>query len=194
MKKLMTCLTVVLFVAVSQAATIKWGANGAAYFDNNKLSSSANDNGVGYLLVFEGNNGVVSSAMITDAYNLWKSSTADTSVVAGPQSSTGLGAISANAIFADNSAVGSSGLTLTDGTTYFANIFFTTRDGVDYYYQSGSTLYDTGGSNWDGTSSTLTATTSLSSPTTWTAVPEPTSMALLVLGVAAIGLRRKLRK
>jgi len=36
--------------------------------------------------------------------------------------------------------------------------------------------------------------TGVSGDNVWVAVPEPTSMALLALGVAAIGLRRRLRK
>jgi hypothetical protein len=46
-----------------------------------------------------------------------------------------------------------------------------------------------------GSTGDLPYTWALSSTTsTWTAVPEPTSMALIALGVAAIGLRRRFKK
>jgi len=77
------------------------------------------------------------------------------------------------------------------GTIYFARVFVTVS-GTDYFYDSASWTTVSGGSStlvetlaWTGKGGTVV----------WTAVvPEPTSMALLALGVAAIGLRRKNRK
>lgn len=192
MKKMFALMAIMVIATLSEAATIQWGSNGAAYFDANRLSATANDNGVAYLIAFEGGGGAVTAGMIAAAYDNWKGTTYN-NVVAGPQASAGTGLMGTTYIIADGAAMGSSGLNLTEDATYFANIFFTTRDGQDYYYQSGSTLYDQQGAYWTAATSTLDVRSSLPSGTTWTTIPEPTSMALLALGAAAIGLRRKFR-
>jgi len=49
-----------------------------------------------------------------------------------------------------------------------------------------STSFNPAWANWGGTG--------VSGSTTWMPVPEPTAMALLALGAAAVGLRRRFRK
>jgi hypothetical protein len=194
MKKMIVMASVLLMAVFSQAATISWGASGAAYFNTTKITAAAGNMGYGYLCAFEGNGGVLNAAVISALYTEWKGGAGTTADIMGPQASTSLGYIQNTIIVANGGALGSTGLVLTDKVTYFANVFFATRSGQDYVYQSGSTLYDTTGPNWSSPSTTLTAKTAMPSGTTWTTIPEPTSMALLALGVAAFGLRRKMKK
>ncbi len=80
--------------------------------------------------------------------------------------------------------------------TIFAVLVTTTQDGKDYYWASSTYTVTDSGTNWNGTRTTYTMSqTAASGPNSnWTAVPEPSTAALALAGLAGLALLLKRRK
>ena len=192
MKKMIVFAATLMVAIMSQAITVQWGCASAAYFGTTRLNNSTYV-GTGYVIALAGPS--VSQGTIDALYNQWKNGSPVVSVNNTGQTSTNLGALGpVNAVIADGATIPNSSLLLTENVTYFTSIFFISVGGQDYYAMGPSVLYDTTSAKWNATTQTLDVRGSLPSGTTWTAIPEPTAMALLALGAAAFGLRRRFRK
>lgn len=170
MKKLMMMLAFVLVAGMSQAAVIKW-STGTIYTP-----------GVG---------GVFGSAVGTTTGTYL-------AMVYFYTDSGGLNGITLTGGNTDNSTASAFGSVLNSttvgytfslSTMYYGKVVVTSTDG-NWAMNSSLAGFLTQGTG----DTTINFTTLGAMPAKWTAVPEPTSMALLALGAAALGLRRKLRK
>lgn len=173
--------------AYTQASTINWGADSAVYFGTEKVKG-----GVTAYLVNLGSSDswdAIDIAAINDDYEAVvdvKTSAATTSKVVG------------KTVVTPGEVVG--GSTLVDGSTYFGQILFYKSGDETFYNVGPSYLFDTTTTNpdiYDGTLETFNwRTTTVGSNSDkaaqgWTAVPEPSTAALALAGLALLLKRRR---
>lgn len=175
MKKMIMFVAAIAVAAVTQAASVGWSLAGAKNFA-----------GDAYQFFVIGQNGVDSIAQITALLD------------AGTDVSSyafGSGTVASNG--SANQNYGSSGKFL-DAGTYTA--FFVIYDTATFKAEESKYAVVSGAANltktFDATAASVSfgasnQSTFLNNADNWKSTPEPTSAALLVLGVAALALRRK---
>jgi len=173
MKKMMMMLGVLLIAGISQAAAVQWTTG---------TIKAPNPDGS-----FGANIGATSGAYLATVFFFVDNAGSAGAAFPGVTGNTD------NTTVALGSALsGTTSDSFTGGNVYWAQVYVTSLPESGTYYTMTSELVSftaplTG--NAGVNFATLGAM-----PTEWTVVPEPTSMALLALGVAAVGLRRRFRK
>ncbi|MBQ7190173.1 MAG: PEP-CTERM sorting domain-containing protein [Kiritimatiellae bacterium] len=182
MKKMILALAVALVAGLTQAASLNWTISN---IKSSSDSSAAGSGYIAYLFFTEG----------TGAFESYSFTTVDavkTAIAGGTTTFDTSTAIKAYATTTANTsggilnvATGISGLDNGDSVSGFAVVFDT--DKKNYI------VTKTASQSWtSATGAKALAFGSQASNTTYTAVPEPCSVALVLLGVAALGLKRKI--
>ena len=188
MKKLMIMLGAIACAIGVQAATVSWALTGV----------NSGDSGVnGYAYVFSNKTGTYTSpealkaalASITTASAMQKFMD-DNSLTALNAAVTG-GSADVSGVDLEDSGLPAA----TSGTRLFAVVFNTatiTDDSAYYVTTTSSGVKTPGASTTNNAKFTIASQASATSGSgAWTAVPEPTSGLLLLLGMAGLALKRK---
>jgi hypothetical protein len=173
-KTVMMIMAIVAMTMVTNAATLTWGVSGTKTPNSDgTFSAVALSGGIAYVFVGAQNTANLITAIegktFTGAGNLYSKATSGTGFI----SQAGLGSYS-----------------MQDVTLYTVIFDKGTIAGSGFYMISSDVTQHFENSNL--TYSFTTANGRL--PDHWTAVPEPTSFALVGLGAAALALRRRIRK
>ena len=178
MKKLMLTAAIVCAAVMSYGASVEWGAGAITRFDGN----AANKNVNGYL--FE---------ITAAAYNTYSAMDAETlSKTIYSDYSGSLSSAVVTGTATKKGALTLTGIDATAGTPVYAAVLYV--DAVDTSYFMGNVATVT----WSGVGVPAVNDLSISlggagaTATAWTtAVPEPTSGLLMLLGMAGLALRRR---
>lgn len=174
MKKLVIMMTIAAAAILSNAATVTWSSSGnLAPNPDGSFSASPLSGGLGLLFYGAQNTAALIEAIEGETFTGAGAIATKNTSTTGAISMLGVGSYANQSVTLY--------MVLFDGPTIATSSFYMISDD---YTQTFTTV--------NKTYSFTTANGRL--PTEWSPVPEPTSMALLGLGVALVGLRRKFRK
>ena len=183
MKKIITIVAALFIAAAAQAASIDWAITGAQAIKNPEGTAV----GAGWTVYL----------VLTDSVADIEVAIANGTFAVGSDGVLGSATTTSAASNLGSTPVTITSGLLTDGTLYsFTSVYFDTATYVNgtttQYKFSTASGYTPA---YTGDTPTQTTWSSATFGGTWEDVtPEPTAMALLALGAAAVGLRRRFRK
>lgn len=186
MKKLITCASAIVIAIAAQAASVDWSLNAKNSVMLHDGSAAAE------VTVYLLNTGSTTYAKLVadlEAGTVTASTIADQAAYLG-SATTGTGK-NAGKIASATATSGS----LVAGSNYNLAFLIFDKDGDDdYFYLSNvqqASAWQTGTDYSQDLAAVATWDSTTYSSGTWTAVPEPTSGLLLLLGMAGLALKRK---